>query len=126
MQVIGKSGSSSKSTAGSTKGRRVLITGKEHFYSHSPGKYKRKFLSVQQVQVKSRKRLYNAKQRIGNLKRNITSLKTVIEDLRNSCNIPNSAVHHLEKTFEDIPQILMKRHLRNVQNESTTREKYPP
>ncbi|KAB0795036.1 hypothetical protein PPYR_11875 [Photinus pyralis] len=117
---------SSSSTDSSTRRKRICSMVKEfHSYSTSPRTVKVKLQRAQNKQVKTRRKLYQAKKTVKSLKIKVRSLKTVIADLRKNQNLSEHALFHLEKSYEEIPDVLMARYLKNREARCTTREKYP-
>lgn len=82
-------------------------------------------IGLKQSQVVYRKKLYKAKQRIIKLTKKVNSLEMVINHLKQQNLVSENVLDHLGKTFEGIPQLLISRYLKNVQNKSATRESYP-
>lgn len=72
-----------------------------------------------------RKKLYKANKKISKLKKEVTDLKTVTQFLRQSQLVSDSTTDHLEKCFDSVPQLLMRRYLKNIKNNTTTHEEYP-
>lgn len=72
-----------------------------------------------------RKQLYSAKKKIAGLKKKVSSLTLVLTDLKQQNLVSESAMEHLGNTFNSIPKLLMNRYLKNIENESVSREKYP-
>lgn len=95
------------------------------FYSVSPGRYRRKYVQLRKVQLTSRKRLYAAKKTEKVLKRKITNLNIVVEELKKNTDLSENARTHLNKCFQDIPHILMRRYMKNVERATTSRASYP-
>lgn len=69
--------------------------------------------------------MYKARQKIKKLSQKVSSLEVVINRLKQENLVSDNVLDHLGKTFEGIPQLLMSRYLKNVQNETATRESYP-
>lgn len=120
------SGVSGSSTDSSTKRRRLEVIKKIHNYSVSPRKLKKRNEELKKKHEVYQKRFYKTNKQLKLFKVKVNNMKAVIEFLKKETIISSNASDHLEKTFDSVPHLLMRRYLKNVQNETISHEKYPP
>lgn len=83
-------------------------------------------MNLQNKQKTYRQRLYKAKTIIKNCKKTIIDLMLWSSNCQTVEPYLKEAGEQLHQCFQDVPHLLMRRYLKNVQNETTTHEKYPP
>lgn len=75
--------------------------------------------------ISTERELYKANKTTSKLKKEVTDLKTITQHLRQSTLVSERTTDHLEKCFDSVSQLLVRRYLKHITNSPTIYEEYP-